>query len=71
MIRRALVLVVVPVLFGYSLGACLTGCQDVRDPSDALTKCRAEARAAHFVGKKSVEEAFAVYEACKRREGAE
>lgn len=80
MIRRALAYVVFPVLFGYSLGACLTGCapfvEDVKEAQEIavsndtkLSKCRGDARAAYYIDRKTVEESLAVYEDCKRREG--
>lgn len=80
MIRRAFLLVVLPIVFGYALGYTMTGCKplvddvkDAKDQSDVdaekLAKCRGETRAAYYVGQKSVEESLAVYEACKRREG--
>ena len=41
------------------------------DVSAQLAKCRAEARSAYYVEKKSEAEALAVYEACKKREGVQ
>lgn len=82
MIRRAFLLVVLPIIFGYTLGYSLTGCgpfvDDVKDAkseadktSSLLKKCRGEARAEYYVGQKSVEQSLEVYEACKRREGVQ
>ncbi len=39
------------------------------EPSTALEKCRTDARAAYYVGEASVEEALAIYEACKKDAG--
>jgi hypothetical protein len=76
-IRQALLCVVLPIVFGYAVGACLTGCgpsfAEIEKASDAsaakLQKCRGEARADFYVGKKSVEDSMRTYEACKKREG--
>lgn len=50
----------------------LVGCGtflEAKDPQSALEKCAAEARAEYYVGESSVEDAMAVFEACKKREG--
>jgi hypothetical protein len=41
------------------------------DVSGALAKCRDEARTAYYVDKKSKDDALAIYEACKVREGVQ
>lgn len=79
MIRRAVTYVVVPIVFGYLIGACLTGCgstfAELEDAANdgqvpaKLAKCRGEARAAFYVEQKSVDEAMARYKACQKREG--
>lgn len=79
MIRRAILLVVAPIVFGYALGYGLTGCKLAGDVNTAhaeaekdaakLRECRSEARSAYYVALRSVEESLAVYEACKRRQG--
>ncbi len=51
-----------------SLAGCFT--PEPKDPSSALDKCAAEARAAYQTGD-SVEEAMRKFEECKRREGIE
>ena len=61
---KALVLV-----FALTLAGCGTFLE-AKDPQSALEKCAAEARAEHFVGESSVEDAMAVFHACMKREGA-
>ncbi len=55
-----------------TLSLCLGGCGtflEAKDPTSILEKCAGEARAEYLVGEKTVEEAMAVFEACKKREG--
>ena len=50
----------------------LAGCGtflEAKDPQSILDKCAGEARAEYYVGQSTVEEALAVFEACKKREG--
>jgi outer membrane murein-binding lipoprotein Lpp len=77
-LRQVLVMVVIPVVFGYLVGTLvLAGCgasleeidRASGDVADKLQKCRGEARADFYVGKKSVEESLRTYETCKKREG--
>lgn len=79
MIRRVFVAVVLPIVFGYLVGACLTGCgstfaelEEAANDGSVPAKlriCRAEARTAIYVEQKSDDEAYARYVACKKREG--
>jgi hypothetical protein len=51
----------------------LMGCTAMppEDPHEALQKkCAAEARAEHYVGKKSVEDSMLHYDECMRRGGS-
>lgn len=78
-VKRLLAVVVVPIVFGYAVAYALTGCgstfQEIEDAAKdgdvpaKLRKCRAEARAAYYVGEKSEDEAMQVYTDCKKREG--
>lgn len=83
MIRRAFLTVVVPIVFGYlvgaTIGASVAGCGSTfaelekaakdGDVSAKLALCRGEARAAFYVEQKTEAESLARYEACKKREG--
>jgi hypothetical protein len=46
----------------------LAGCLiEAEDPDDLVSRCQGEARAAHYVGGASVEEALDVYNDCIAR----
>lgn len=45
--------------------------KDVKSDEDKAVVCRAEARSAHYVDQKSVEESMAIFHACMKREGLE
>lgn len=57
----------------WSAALCALGCTPTppaKDPTTALIeKCTAEARAEHYVGGKSVDEAMRAYDACIARGG--
>ncbi len=56
-----------------ALSACTPTLEEMREASDATSKilkeCRAEAREALYVDKKSADESMRVYEKCKKRGG--
>jgi hypothetical protein len=50
------------------LSMLLAGCLiEAEDPDDLVSRCQGEARAAHYVGGASVEEALDVYNDCIAR----
>jgi hypothetical protein len=51
------------------LSLCLSGCLlfESEDPDDLVSRCQGEARAAHYVGGASVEDALQIYNDCIKR----
>ncbi len=51
------------------VAGCGSFAPEPMDPTDALAKCRDEARAAYFVGDAGMSASLDAYERCKTREG--
>jgi hypothetical protein len=70
MLRRVLLLIFAPVLFGHGCASALKNLDDLNNPADdiALKRCREEARAAKDAGA-DASAAYAAYYDCTKDAG--